>query len=343
MSQSGKPQAPASRSRPAGGRGSQLPASAMEDSGVRRTTRSRSNTAPAPPESSVKKKTQKLDVHDGAGESGPSGAGAMKRSAHRGKADHAGGGWAVQGPRESLSTYASRVQSHLCEYEEATKTIRRLREELRCARARANTAPKKRKMEINGEINRLKAEIDKLTKRKTFICENSGPFKEKLINDDRFAQMADNREQRLMGLQPVSQVEEEDDDDDNEQQFPPGGLQEDQQASCSGPPAGQPAVTPRSGEDSDTGSQGGALMAEIRLLESPVRMENFSFADELPEEAAGGSSRRKSKKTRPKQQEERKCRVVMTTLSQCQDNASDSWDRRRVGILTRNYTEPDGY
>ncbi|KAM4019209.1 uncharacterized protein ACNLHF_028553 [Anomaloglossus baeobatrachus] len=234
-------------------------------------------------------------VHD----SRPSGG---EPSTHGGEADLAEEGWGSQRPRESVSTYGSRVINHLREYEEASKTIRRLREELRCTSAKAATASRPRKTKLLAEINSLKQEINELEVRKAFIREKSGPFKEKLMSEDRFRQMADNREQRLMGLQPESQV---DDDDDDQQKAPPGSLQSHPQATCSELPAGQAAVPSSrgpagSGEDSDHSSQGGALMAEIKLLESPVCLQNFHLGDDLPEEAPGGKSKAKNK---PKPQE----------------------------------------
>ncbi|XP_073504820.1 uncharacterized protein [Phyllobates terribilis] len=236
-------------------------------------------------------------VHVGA----PSGG---KLSAHGGEADLPDGGWALQGPRESVSTYASRVMIHLHEYEDASKLIRRLREELRCTSAKAAGASKPRKAKLQAEVKRLTSEIHLLEIRKATIREQSGPFKEKLINEDCFREMADTREQRQMGLQPESQVDDESDDD--QQEAPPGSLQSHPQATCSELPAGQATVTSGrssagSGEDSDSSGQGGALMAEIKLLESPVCLQNFHLGDDLPEEAPGGH--KKAKKTKPKLQE----------------------------------------
>ncbi|XP_073516042.1 uncharacterized protein [Phyllobates terribilis] len=234
------------------------------------------------------------DVHDGA----PSGG---KLSTHGGEADLPEGGWALQ---ESVSTYASRVMIHLREYEDASKLVRRLWEELRCTSAKAAGASKPRKAKLQAEIKRLTSEIHLLELRKATIREQSGPFKEKLINEDRFREMADTREQRQMGLLPESQVDDESDDD--QQEAPPGSLQSHPQATCSELPAGQATVTSGrssagSGEDSDSSGQGGALMAEIKLLESPVCLQNFHLGDDLPEEAPGGQ--KKAKKTKPKLQE----------------------------------------
>ncbi|XP_073526937.1 uncharacterized protein [Phyllobates terribilis] len=236
-------------------------------------------------------------VQDGA----PSGG---KLSAHGGEADLPEGEWALQGPRESVSTYASRVMIHLREYEDASKLIRRLREELRCTSAKAAGASKPRKAKFQAKVKRLSSEIQRLELRKATIREQSGPFKEKLINEDRFREMADTREQRQIGLQPESQVDDESDDD--QQQAPPGSLQSHPQATCSELPARHATETSSrssagSGEDSDSSGQGGALMAEIKLLESPVCLQNFHLGDDLPEEAPGGH--KKAKRTKPKLQE----------------------------------------
>ncbi|XP_073500019.1 uncharacterized protein [Phyllobates terribilis] len=306
MSEGAKPQASASRTRPAGGRRNQQPACTSENSGVRRCTRSRSNVAPTPPgivETPRSRTASSMEVKPDSGvhHGAPSGG---KRSAHGGEADLPEGGWALQGPRESVSTYAYRVMIRLREYEDASKLIRRLREELCCTSAKAAGASKQSKAKLQAEVKRLTSEIHLLELRKADIREQSGHFKEKLINKDRFREMADTREQRQMGLQPESQVDDESDDD--QQQAPPGSLQSHPQATCSELPAGQATVTSGrssagSGEDSDSSGQGGALMAEIKLLESPVCLQNFHLGDDLPEEAPGGH--KKAKKTKPKLQE----------------------------------------
>ncbi|XP_073407256.1 uncharacterized protein [Dendrobates tinctorius] len=238
-------------------------------------------------------------MHDG----GPSGG---KLSAHGGKDDLAEESWGLQKPKEFVSTYASRVMSHLREYEEASKTIRRLRKELRCTSAKAAGSSRPKKTQLQAEVKEIKLDINELEVRKTFLREKSGSFKEKLMNEDRFREMADNREQRQMGLQPESQV---DDDDYDQQKAPPASLLSHPQASCSELPAGQATLasgrsSAGSGEDSDNSGQGGALMAEIKLLESPVCLQNFHLGDDLPEEAPG-DQKKKAKTTKPKLQEVR--------------------------------------
>ncbi|XP_073417319.1 reticulon-2 isoform X3 [Dendrobates tinctorius] len=288
---------------------SQQPACTSEDSGVRRSTRSRSNVAPTPPRFAETQRSRKASnmeekpassVQDG----GPSGG---KLSAHGGKADLAEESCGLQKSKESVSTYASRVMSHLREYEEASKTIRRLREEMRCTSAKAAGSSRPVKTQLQAEVNQLKLDINELEVRKVFLREKSGPFKEKLINEDRFREMADNREQRQMGLQPESQVD--DDDDDDQQKAAPGSLQSHPQASCSELHAGQVTLasgrsSAGSGEDSDNSGQGGALMTEIKLLESSVCLQNFHLGDDLPE-AAPGDQKKKAKKNKPKLQEVR--------------------------------------
>ncbi|XP_069813166.1 uncharacterized protein DDB_G0287625-like [Dendropsophus ebraccatus] len=337
MSERGEVQASVSRGRPPGSRRSQQAACTPEDSGMSRSTRSRSNSIPTLPTEAVdnrrSRKVSKKEESTSGKQSATSrkpGTSGRKLSAHGGEADLGEEGWGVQRARESLSTYGSRVMSHLREYEEASKSLRRLREELRYARARANQATKKKKSEIQAEVKRLEMEIKDLEERKAEIREMSGGFKEKLINDDRFREMADNRERRLMGLQPESQVDDDDDDDDDnndemdedQQPDPPGSLQQHQQAPYSGPPAQQPVVTPAdSGEDSDSSGQGGALMAQIRMIESPLCPQNFVFGDELPEEAPGG----KKGKTKAKQQEVRPPGWVEATGS----SIHLSWKKRK--------------
>ncbi|XP_071971206.1 uncharacterized protein [Engystomops pustulosus] len=284
MSQGSKSQAPASRSRPAGGRGSQEPASAAEALGVRRSARNSSNAAPSTPRpAKASKSTKTPGKLDTSGKLGTKEKldTAGKLSAQGGEADLSEEGWGMLRTRESISSYASRALGHLAEYEEASKTVRRLREELRCAHARASSAPKRKKEQTLAEISRLQTNIQALEERKAYLLERSGPFKEKILNDERFREMEEEKQRRLMGLQPESQTEEE------------------SPVPYSGPPAGQAALSTGCGsagpgEDSDS-HQGGALMEEIRRLESPVHLLDFTFGDDLPEDAPGGSKPRKKK------------------------------------------------
>ncbi|CAJ0942215.1 unnamed protein product [Ranitomeya imitator] len=222
MSEGAKSQASASRTSLAGGRRNQQPACTSEDSGVRRSTRSRSNVAPTPPRSAETQRSRKASMEEkpaSVQDGGPSGG---KLSAHGGEANLTEEGL---GAAETPG-----VCVHLClpgheppEDEEASKTLRRLREELCCTSNKAAGSSKPRKNQLQAEVRSLKVDINELEVRKAFIREKSGPSKEKLINEDRFREMADNREQRQMGLQPECQVDDDEEEDD-QQKAPPGSL-----------------------------------------------------------------------------------------------------------------------
>ncbi|XP_073400342.1 uncharacterized protein [Dendrobates tinctorius] len=218
------------------------------------------------------------------------------------------------------------------------KTMRRLREELRCASAKAAGASRPRKTQLQADEKQIKLGINELEVRKAFLREKSGPFKEKLINEDRFRKMADNREQRQMELQPESQV---DDDDDDQQKAPPGSLQSHPQATCSELPAGQATLasgrsSAGSGEDSENSGQGGALLAEIKLLESPVCLQNFHLGDDLPEEAPGGQ-KKKVKKNKPKLQE-----ANSAHSGHLENTSSDKTSETRLRHMAAERTCPGG-
>ncbi|XP_056415891.1 uncharacterized protein LOC130357279 [Hyla sarda] len=325
MSEERRTPTPAPRIRSAGGRGSQRPGvegpasgSASEVSGLRRSARRCSDASPATPEPVETKSSRKAGPAScgttsarSSGSTGtvttrpdnvdcdtPPGA---KLNAHGCMEED----WGMPRARESGVPHNSRVAEHIRGYEEARGSLYRLQEEVREAKALMETAAKRQKAELSARIKQLKNEIRILEKKRTFILENSGPFREKLLNEDRFHTMEREKQRRLRGLQP--RVEEEGDaaEADNVEPNPPGGLQH--LTPYSGLPAGQVAMSSGrgsggSGDESSTSHQGGALMAQIQLLESPGRLQDFTFGDELPEEAPGG---RKKKLKKTKLQEQR--------------------------------------
>ncbi|XP_040272750.1 uncharacterized protein LOC120988983 [Bufo bufo] len=117
------------------------------------------------------------------------------------------------------------------------------------------------------------------------ILDNSGPFKEKLMNDERFNEMAGNQKQQ------------EDDSSSEEEESDMGG-----QPAETGITTEQVCLPPTSSDEeidySESSGVGGQLMAEIRHLESPKICDDICFGDELPEDEPMGK-RRKTKTLKP--------------------------------------------
>ncbi|XP_069807228.1 uncharacterized protein [Dendropsophus ebraccatus] len=315
MSEPRRVPTPAPRTRSVGGRGIQRPTEGIpsEVQGLRRSTRMCSDASPAAPEPEVTKGSRKATASCGTTSARSSGTTmetsqenlcsdtppGARLSAHEGVEED----WGVQRSQETGQSYGLRIAASLCGYEEARNQLYKLQEEVCAVKALMDTAAKQQKAELTAKMKCLKVDIKKLMKKRTFILENSGPFKEKLQNDDRFAQTEREKRRGLRGLQPESRVEEEGDAAEvrDVEPNPPRGPQ--QQTPYSGLPAGQAALSSSrgSGDESNTSYQGGALMAQIQLLESPGRLQDFVFGDELPEEAPG----RKTKVKTTKLQEQR--------------------------------------
>ncbi|XP_073414940.1 rho-related GTP-binding protein RhoG isoform X2 [Dendrobates tinctorius] len=119
--------------------------------------------------------------------------------------------WGSRAEGEPSTIYASRIHAHLCEYEEAAKQLRKLREELRGARAVAkNRLPASRRAEVSATVERLKGAIRALGEIRAAILSGSGPFAEKLKNDDRFRAMTGGSPGGSGGPCQVEGQEEED-------------------------------------------------------------------------------------------------------------------------------------
>ncbi|XP_044129036.1 uncharacterized protein LOC122922496 [Bufo gargarizans] len=182
-------------------------------------------------------------------------------------------------PRELIAVYSSRITAYLQEFEEENRTLRMVREKLRLERGKVDKAARKNRPEITRKVKGLKEIIKELQERMGAILENSGPFKEKLMNDKRFNEMAGSREQQ------------EDDSSSEEEESDMGG-----QPAETGITAEQVCLPPTSSDEeidfSESSGVGGQLMAEIRHLESPKIREDICFGDELPEDEPIGKKRK---------------------------------------------------
>ncbi|XP_077136826.1 uncharacterized protein LOC143793655 [Ranitomeya variabilis] len=222
-------------------------------------------------------------------------------------------GWGTKAARESAVGYGSRIHAHLCEYEDASRKLKSLWGELRVAKDRSDRASGNRKAELSAAVKKIKQSIQDLESRRCEILDGSGPFREKLENDDRFRAMTGGAPE---GSRSSGQVVEEDDEECEEEVAPyppPGGLVRDLQASHSGIAPEQVALPSDSGPSGDSGSEGededggsssegGCLvMQQIRQIESPVRFNQLRFGDEICEdEATRRGMKRKAKKSKKK-------------------------------------------
>ncbi|XP_069624428.1 uncharacterized protein [Ranitomeya imitator] len=145
-----------------------------------------------------------------------------ERSTRRGAAAPVPKDWGARAAREPVDSYASRVHAYLSEHEEAGKTLRRLREEMKEVRQAASRASRTEKSALTARISSLGICIEGMEARRAAILNNSGPFREKLENDDRFHNMAAAKEPE--GSRRPTQVEEVDHEEMEEAPYPPGGL-----------------------------------------------------------------------------------------------------------------------
>ncbi|CAN2387234.1 hypothetical protein PRIEUP_LOCUS8268, partial [Pristimantis euphronides] len=130
-----------------------------------------------------------------------------------------------------------------------------------------------------------------LEARRAQILAGSGPFREKLINDERF------RGDPAETAQGSSEEEEE----DARGGVPLGTLQCSEGVS-GGPPDGQDYPLPASSDEEEVpASVGGLVLQQIRLLESPIDPQSFSFGDDLLEEDSGVSGKVRSAKSKKRQ------------------------------------------
>ncbi|XP_073493617.1 uncharacterized protein [Phyllobates terribilis] len=136
--------------------------------------------------------------------------------------------WGTKASREATVTYASRIHAHLCEYEDATKKLSSLWGELRVAQERSVRASGSKKPELSAAVRKIKRAIQDLEDRRSTILAGSGPFMEKLLNDDRFRAMTGGA---LEGSQGPSQAVEEEEEEVCVEEVapypPPGGLDND--------------------------------------------------------------------------------------------------------------------
>ncbi|CAN2391602.1 hypothetical protein PRIEUP_LOCUS1642 [Pristimantis euphronides] len=130
-----------------------------------------------------------------------------------------------------------------------------------------------------------------LEARRAQILAGSGPFREKLINDDRFRGYP----------AEIAQGSSEEEEEDVSEDVPLGTLQCSEGVS-GGPPDGQDYPLPASSDEEEVpASVGGLVLQQIRLLESPIDPQSFSFGDDFLEEDSGVSGKVRSAKSKKRQ------------------------------------------
>ncbi|XP_073529639.1 uncharacterized protein [Phyllobates terribilis] len=133
--------------------------------------------------------------------------------------------WGTKVAKESTVIYGSRIHAHLCEYEDASRKLKSLWGELRVAQERSDRASSSKKPELSAAVRRIKKAIQEVENRRCTILAGSGPFREKLENDDRFRAMAGGSLEGSRSSSQVVAVEDEEEEDCEEEvaPYPPSG------------------------------------------------------------------------------------------------------------------------
>lgn len=174
-------------------------------------------------------------------------------------------------------------------------------------------------MPIAQKIRELKKEEEITLEKKEKLLRESGSFKEKLLNEGRFQDMAEEK----AGTSKGKTVEEDSSESGEEEEVPEKNsatLTEAVPRTSASPPmpasesavssfftsSGIPADQVRlpssdsGSEDNISGGEGGYLMEDIRQSESPrVDLGNFAFGEDLLEDD-DSCGRKKQKKTKAK-------------------------------------------
>ncbi|XP_075687744.1 uncharacterized protein LOC142656703 [Rhinoderma darwinii] len=323
-SQPSASQPPVTRSRPAGSGSVQQPAEVV---GVRRSSRGHSDVAPIlpPPETRTESQESRKVPGVAASRIAP---GDVQQSMHDGvEAD-----WGELRATESTTTFSSRVAECLRGYEDAGKAIRKLQEELKAARVRSHATSGAKRLVVMATIRDLKSEVDALKEKRGFILENSGPFKEKLLNDDRFRAM-----------KGVCDPGKQTDDEGEEEEMCPGAS--GQWSTCSELPAEQVALPMDSSsagegdtcdQDISSSNSGGRLMAEIRQLQSPVSLQHFSFGADLGPEEKVNAKRAAKRKARRRLKCRKAGKIVEEQEIPLTDQEMSSSHQLEVVIFSRD-------
>ncbi|XP_066446423.1 uncharacterized protein [Eleutherodactylus coqui] len=211
--------------------------------------------------------------------------------------------WGERQKGESVEELASRIATHMRDYEEAGKELVKQRRELQAARCDMERASRGKKVAISQKIKICEEAIEMYEEERERILETSGPFREKLLNDRRFSQMA----ARSPGSRKTARKYQPSSTEESEALEGRAACSAEQQSSLqpgtgTSIPAEQIGL-PSSSDDSDgseygssSSGQGALLLQQIMLQESPARMQAMHFGDELPPETAAGGKKAKKKK-----------------------------------------------
>ncbi|XP_056416318.1 uncharacterized protein LOC130357620 [Hyla sarda] len=298
------------RTRPAGGAKENVTASSQD--GVRRSTRAHRHVGPPPPSPAGSCK---------ASSKSSSGKRSSSRQRSGVKASTSGSSepqqWGVKEPRESLETFGSRIQAKMAQYEQLGKQLRGLREDIKFATYQADTAAKGKKASFTAKVRALKKEVEEIVQLRADIVAGAGFFSEKILNEERFPKKGVSR-----GAEKESHQDESEEEMEGGEEGDVSEGDMDTGSACTttvtpDPPLtlsadyinpAQVALPPSSEDDEDgsdcsdcSGSADGGLLRAIVMQESPTRLENFTFGDDLGPEEKGKRKKVKGKKRKKAQ------------------------------------------
>ncbi|XP_073529381.1 uncharacterized protein [Phyllobates terribilis] len=152
--------------------------------------------------------------------------------------------WGEMSSSESTSSFSSRVVAMLREYEDASKALTQLKEELREARILNTRASNKERPATSQRFKAIRDEVVRLVLLREGIEKSAGSFLERFKNQRRFSEM---KGLNTSGEPPAGVLSEEEEDDEEVTGVPGAGASEGQSRSSSGLPAGQRTPTAEAG------------------------------------------------------------------------------------------------
>ncbi|CAN2390194.1 zinc finger, partial [Pristimantis euphronides] len=186
---------------------------------------------------------------------------------------------------------ASRLGEALKEYERLGRNLQATRKEIAQARYGARHSSRGKRREFSSQIKLLKDDIAAMEERRGQILAGSGPFREKLLNDDRFR-----------GGSPAETMQGSSEEEEDARGGVPLGTLQCSEGVSGGPPDGQDYPLPASSDEEEVpASVGGLVLQQIKLLESPIDPQSFSFGDDLLEGDSGVSGKVRSAKSKKRQ------------------------------------------
>ncbi|XP_066441517.1 uncharacterized protein [Eleutherodactylus coqui] len=217
------------------------------------------------------------------------------------------GMWSDKKKEESVIELASKLAKNITDYNFAGKMLVVQKGKLRDAKMLLEQkASKDKQAEARSAIKKCKDCIKMWEAVRAKILEESGPFKEKILNDDRFAKMAarcSDHEQTESSDGEASDEEFEDVQETLEQPVCSQDLAPTPRGTTS--PRGklpeEIALPSTSGESEVEERTGRLQLQKTPQPEASVHMEGFMFGDELPEQ----DTKIKRKKKKPEKLQEK--------------------------------------